>query len=90
MKKLDLDKLHEMESEARDIAQVIGGVLDKAHGPKKVGFCLMIFSFDGEELTYISSAQREDMIKLLKEFRQRLIQGTDNDLANPYGKGPRH
>lgn len=48
----------------------------KAEMPDGVGFCLMMFDFGaGGSLAYVSSAQREDMIKALAEFRDKLIEG---------------
>jgi len=40
-------------------------------GSNKWGFALMIFSFDGPEFTWISNAQRADMVKAMQEFISR-------------------
>lgn len=38
--------------------------------PSKVGFCLLVFPFNGADgrLNYISNAEREDMLTALREF----------------------
>ena len=45
------------------------------------GFALLMFSFDGPELTYVSNAERKDMLKALKEFIARNEAGTDDELG---------
>ena len=40
--------------------------------PKNWGFTLMLFSYKGPELFYISNANREDMIKTMHEFIDKL------------------
>ena len=39
---------------------------------EKCGFALMLFSFDGPEFTWISNAQRADMVKTMQEFIRRI------------------
>lgn len=47
-----------------DIGHMIGGAL-----PKGYGFNLLIFDFGGGGSTYyISNGQRQDILKLMKEF----------------------
>ena len=57
----------EIEKTLRDIAQRIGGAL-----PSGWGFALLIFTFgkDGK-MTWISNADRADMILALQEFIQK-------------------
>jgi hypothetical protein len=52
----------------RQLAQAIDEYLN-ANRPKQTGFILMVFPFEGYEgrCNYISNAQREDVIVLLKE-----------------------
>lgn len=59
--------LAELEGHARDIGRTIGGAL-----PKGVGFALLVFDF-GEDghMTWISNAQRDDMLRALQEFMQK-------------------
>jgi hypothetical protein len=67
------DLLRRMEASGRDI----GKALDRAFTnfqrttDDKWGFALMIFSFDGPEFTWISNAQRADMVKAMQEFITR-------------------
>jgi hypothetical protein len=68
-------KMKYLEQHAREIGEIVGRVINRP-GYKEFGFALMLFSFAGPELTWISSAEREDMIKVLKEFQQRLEEGT--------------
>jgi hypothetical protein len=57
-------KDEEIEKKLRFIGSII-----KKQLPKELGFTLMLFDY-GEKgnMFYISSAQREDMIKAMKEF----------------------
>ena len=55
------------EKACREIAKLVG-----SQCPPNWGFCLMMFQFDGDEFTYISNAQRVDMIKFLREFAGKL------------------
>lgn len=66
---IDSELLREMEHLARQIGEIIGAAME-AHERKR-GFLLMMFSFEGPELTYISNANRGDIIKLLEEFIMR-------------------
>lgn len=63
--------LAEAEAFARDIGRIIG-----PNCPPGYGFALLITSF-GEAgdgfFTHISNCQREDLIKLLADWRERLI-----------------
>lgn len=55
------------EEEMKQISASIGNIVRKAL-PKDVGFTLLIFGYTPNNfLTYISSAQRKDMISVLKE-----------------------
>ncbi|HLI94243.1 MAG TPA: hypothetical protein VKU83_11555 [Puia sp.] len=46
--------------------------------PVNIGFCLLIFEFHKPGIAnYISNAQREDMIKSLRETADRLEKGQD-------------
>lgn len=62
------DELNEL---ARSIGNRIGSSL-----PKGVGFSLIVFTFgEGGWLSYISNGQREDVLKMLDEYRERLKAG---------------
>ena len=56
-----------VEAQAAELAGVIQSAL-----PKGLGFALFVFNFgDGGHLAYMSNAQREDMIKAVKEWLAR-------------------
>jgi hypothetical protein len=69
------DVLARMELRARMLAKAIHGVIDPQR-LRQVGFTLILFSYDGSESTYVSSAKRDDMIKFLDEMLIRLRSGT--------------
>jgi hypothetical protein len=53
---------------ARESLQKLGKIIGSSL-PPGWGFTLFIFSYgEGGTLTYTSSAQREDMLKVLQEF----------------------
>jgi len=62
-----------MKAASREIAAHLERAIDsyRLHlgaAEEKWGFALMIFNFNGAEFTWISNAQRADMLKALKEF----------------------
>jgi hypothetical protein len=69
---VDPDKIRRMEACSREIAGHLQKAFDMwgqiSHDKEKWGFTLMIFSFSGSEFTYISNANRKDMIKTMMEF----------------------
>lgn len=71
-----------LEGSARHLAAVIEASINRVG--RKYGFTLFLFSFDGPELTYISNAQREDMIKAVQEWlnRQRSSQRDSTSAEN--------
>lgn len=73
MREMDGDKLRSMEAAGRDIAAALGRAFEKfgQKNGEKWGFALMIFSFEGPEFTWISNAQRADMVKTMQEFISR-------------------
>lgn len=73
MREMDGDKLRGMEAAGRDIAKSLQIAFERfgAKSGEKWGFALMIFSFDGPEFTWISNAQRADMVKTMQEFIAR-------------------
>jgi len=56
---------------AKVLDEVLNGKVEKKH--RKYGFCLMIFPFNegAGRCNYISTANREDVIVLLKEQLKR-------------------
>jgi hypothetical protein len=76
--------LETLESIARDIGRSIGRAIPQN---SDIGFALLLFDFGGGgHLTYISNAEREDMIKSLYECIANLQVGQDQP---PLGQGPR-
>ena len=65
-----MSEFQEIEQTAREIGNLIGNACERP-GKKKLGFALMLFSFDGPEFTWISNADRESMIKTMQEFIAR-------------------
>lgn len=84
MRELDSTILRNLESQARSL----GKTLDHALNPpslatgkraRKNGFALLLFSFDGPELTWLSNAERDDMIRLLEEMLNKFKVGRMTD-----------
>jgi hypothetical protein len=72
---IDPEKMRYLEGTARDIGNLIGGAINRLSSPsgkKEYGFALILFSYAGSELTYISSSERSDMLKLLQEMITKL------------------
>jgi hypothetical protein len=78
MREIEAKKLRHLEGKAREIAKLLDAAVNKGRDEKS-GFCLFLFSFEGPEFTYVSNAQREDMIKLLEEILARWKVGDMND-----------
>lgn len=67
----DKDPRYEIDNqEIKKLLHDIDTTLKKAM-PKGWGFTLFIFEFQHESCFYLSSAERKDIIKLLREFIQR-------------------
>ena len=69
----DAERMRAMEACGKDIAAALGRAFQK-FGQKhdeKWGFALMLFSFEGPEFTWISNANRADMVKTMQEFIRR-------------------
>jgi hypothetical protein len=73
MPDMDPEKIRQMEHAGRELAAVLERVLKEyfAKGDERWGFALMLFSFEGPEFTWISNAQRADMVKTMQEFIAR-------------------
>lgn len=68
MRPIDGDKMRKIEATAREIAGLLGDALEASGHKKDCGFTLLIFSYEGPEITYISSAEREGMKQTLREL----------------------
>jgi len=78
MKPVDLSKLHKMEKVNREVGALIGESIKQSGG--KYGFALFMFSFGNEqEMTWISNAERVDMIAALKEFIAKAESGQEDE-----------
>lgn len=70
----DEKRRQELLAKMRDI----GNVLREAVG-KDAGFALFVFDWDEKGwLTYMSNAERSDMVRVLREHLERMEAGTDN------------
>ena len=77
-KPTNLAKLVRMEKVNREVGALIGESIKQSGGG--YGFALFMFSFDDEsEMTWISNAERSDMIKALKEFIDKAESGQDDE-----------
>lgn len=83
MKDIDPAKLRYLEAKAREIGKLIDDAINESitggQSNKKFGFALLLFSFDGSELTWISNAEREDMTKALEELLSNWKRGKMTD-----------
>lgn len=69
MRPVDPELMRRLEAAGKDIAATLERAIQMWTGSDdKIGFTLMIFSFNGPEFTYISNARRDDMIKTMQEF----------------------
>lgn len=63
-----MSEFRKIEHTCREIGDAIGRAIEKSGRKGKWGFSLLLFSFQGEEMTYISNANRADMVKAMQEF----------------------
>jgi hypothetical protein len=68
---IDPELMRRMEAMRREVGYEIGSIIDHACGGHR-GFVLFVFSFKGPEFTYISNANRQDMIKMCEEFVRKM------------------
>jgi hypothetical protein len=71
-------KWQQAERTSRTIAGAIGEVT-----PPNWGFALLMFDFSGPGFTWISNANREDMIRALKELIGNFEKGTHGAFMHP-------
>ena len=72
--------LCDLEKTCRTIGRTIGPAIEEQHGKYQVGFALLLFDFGvgaGNHVTYLSNANRLDMIKVLYECAALLSAGAD-------------
>lgn len=74
MREVDQEKLERTQ----ELTRMVGRVINSAVQP--YGFALLIFSFEGPELSYVSNADRDDMVKVLEEFTANLKSGKESEI----------
>lgn len=74
--------LHYIENEVRVVGRVIDAGLNPDRSAKKYGFAILLFSFDGPEFTWLSNAERVDMVNALEEMLLKFKQGRQDELHN--------
>lgn len=64
----------QLENVCRQVGEAIAGEMNDLNSGPPMGFMLMMFDFGppGKFMTYFSNAQREDMIKVLREQANHL------------------
>lgn len=63
----------------QSIARRVDLILRKNYPGDKRGFCVIVFNFNNPGIShYVSNADREDMIKALRETADRLEKRQDN------------
>jgi hypothetical protein len=60
-----MSEFREIERTAREIGVMIGRAIEQSGHKGVWGFALMLFKFNGGEFTWISNANREDMVKAI-------------------------
>lgn len=64
----------QIEQKMQSLARVIAGSI-----PQGCGFALLVFAFEGPEASYVSNANRSDMIRALRECADRLEARQDHE-----------
>ena len=76
------DELKRCEESSREIAKMLGEIT-----PQGWGFAFLMFEFSpGNQSTWISNAQRSDMIKMLRELADRLDVDTAGGPVAPFSQ----
>lgn len=68
--KRDAAELSEHELDDDEVAGLLPQLAREidSRTPERLGFALLLFEFEGEGMFYVSSAQRETMVKAMQEF----------------------
>jgi hypothetical protein len=78
-KPVDVNRLTRMEKVNREVGALIGEAIDQSGG--HFGFALFMFGFgNDQEMTWISNAERADLIAALKEFIAKCESGDGDEL----------
>lgn len=68
--------MNNQEEQLRELAKILDKTLEDAIYKERMGFALLVFRFGESGVgDYISNADREDMIKGLRELADRLEAG---------------
>lgn len=78
---IDPERMRRAEMFVKDIGRQIDNAMNFVPGPKRFGFCLCIFSFEGEEFAYTSNAERASVIKALEELIAKLRAGEQHGFS---------
>lgn len=64
----------DLEQLGQQMAELINSLVGHPENRfgKKIGFCLVLFDFDGEWQTYTSNAEREGMVDALRQVIERM------------------
>ncbi len=84
MREINAAILRNLEAQARSLGRTLDDTINPpnpatGNRDRKKGFALLLFSFDGPELTWLSNAEREDMIRLLDEILLKMKAGRMDD-----------
>lgn len=79
-----------LDKTCRELAPRLDATLHSQLG-ERVGFAVLIFNFgepgDDQFISYVSNAQRDDMIKVLKQWLARQEVGLASDPRGPKARG---
>jgi hypothetical protein len=77
---------HRLEEVATSLGKTLGRAIDAATGTEdECGFALFVFTYGPGGVAYISSANREDIVGLVREWCDRQEAGLDSDPLGPRG-----
>ena len=66
-----------------EVKKSLQGIADKIKKelPENYGFCLLTFGFNGigKEVMYVSNANREDIVEVMKEWIEKTKENYGND-----------
>lgn len=75
-REIDPEIAKSLEKNARELGNVLDYVINRGNpGERKYGFTLLLYSFEGPEITYLCNSDRPSMIKAMEEILVRLKSG---------------
>jgi hypothetical protein len=75
-----------LEAGTRELHAAVKEKLAELFGPK-VGFAILLFNFGAGSMAYLSNAERDSMISLVKEWLALLEGGLTTDPPGPRAVG---